>query len=348
MPHPSGYTLRRFGLIALTATVLLFASSQTWAAPPYRVTAWTFGDAASFSAAADAGAIDEISVDWYVSQRDLTVGTAGEDLAFVAAAQTRGVRVLATVTDLSLRTGRFTRSISRRVLRRPESIDAHVAALVALCVSKGYDGIDLDWEAMRPRDKDLLSTFVSRLADGLHQEGKILSMAIAPKDSEPGTWSAPQSEDYAALGTALDEFKIMTYDYSGSWSPPGPIAPPVWMDSVLTYTESLVAPAKVMMGVPFYGYDWRGKRTTDVLWSDAQGLIATYAAAVTHDASGEATFSYTDTRGSAHSVLFQDVDALSAKLDVLTAMHPNIGGIAIWVMGGEDPAFWTEIDTQLH
>ncbi len=76
-------------------------------------------------------------------------------------------------------------------------------------------------------------------------------------------------------------------------------------------------------------------------------MIATYAPTVTHDASGEATFTYTDNTGALHTVFFQDSTALTAKLQLLRANHPSIGGIAIWVMGGEDPTFWDDIKTQL-
>jgi len=335
----------RVGGIAIGALLLLRTAAG---AAPYQVSAWSLGDATSLTAATDRGALDEISVDWYVSEANSSVGAGGEDLTLVSTAHSLGVRVLATVADVSLRSGRFTAGISHRILGRPTRIAQHVQAIVDLCTSKGYDGADIDWEAVRPHDKDKLTAFITQLADGLHAQGKILSMAIAAKDSEPGDWSAPQSEDYAALGAAVDEFKVMTYDYSGSWSPPGPIAPLYWMDAVLTHAESLAPPAKIMMGVPFYGYDWLGHRTTDVLWSDAQGLISTYGPAVTHDASDEATFTYTDGRGRFHTVYFQDRTALAAKLQLLRTNHPAIRGIAIWVMGGEDPAFWDEIQSQLH
>jgi spore germination protein len=335
-------------IVAAVVAVLLMLAALSARAAAYEAAAWSLGDVASLTAAADRAAVDAISVDWYVSQRNATVGVTGEDLTLVATAHARGLSVLATVADISLRTGRFSSSASTHILNRPTNMAQHVTALVDLCVAKGYDGIDIDWEAVRPRNKDKLSSFIAQLALALHSRGKILSMAIATKTSEPGDWSAPQSEDYAALGAAVDEFKVMTYDYSGSWSPPGPISPLAWMDAVLTYAESLVPAAKIMMGVPFYGYNWLGRRTTDVRFTDAQSLIATYGPTVNRDPSGEPTFTYIDTRGRTHSVFFQDRTALAVKLQMLRTDHPSIRGIAIWVMGGEDPAFWDEIRLQLH
>ncbi len=330
-------SLASFGVIALARCV-----------HAHEVSAWSEGDLASFAAAAERGAVDEISLDWYVSERDASVGAWTEDLGLVAAAHARGVRVLATVADVSVRTGRFTSGLSSRILQKPSRTAAHVAALVDLCVSKGYDGIDVDWEAVRPRKKDRFSAFIADLAAALHAQGKTLSMALGAKDSEPGTWSAPQSEDYAALGAVVDEFKVMTYDYSYSNSLPGPIAPLAWIDAVLLHAESLVPASKIMMGVPFYGYDWIGRRGTSVTYDEAEDLVVRYGATVSHDPSGEATFGYVDGGGRTHAVYFQDRAALVAKLRLLTTQHPAVRGIAIWVMGGEDPAFWDDVRAALH
>ena len=331
-------------IVPLTLLSCLVLSARA----AYEVSAWSEGDTTSLAWAANRSAIDEVSVDWYVSQRDATVGTDSEDLSFVSAAHGRGLRVLATVADVSMRTGQFNASISSSILLHPKLISKHVAALVDLCVTKGYDGLDIDWEAVKPRNKAKFTLFIDQLATALHAQNKILSMAVAAKDTEPGDWSAAQSEDYAALGASVDEFKVMTYDYSGSWSPPGPISPLTWMDSVLAHAEALVAPEKIMMGVPFYGYDWYRRTAATVNYSDVQSLIKIYNPNIARDASGEATFKYVAARGRNHTVFFQDRTALAGKLQMLRDKHAAIRGIAIWVMGGEDPAFWDEIKVQMH
>ena len=60
---------------------------------------------------------------------------------------------------------------------------------------------------------------------------------------------------------------------------------------------------------------------------------------MTRTTSGEARFTYRDRRGR-HVVYFQDRTALAAKLQVLTNRDTDAAGVAIWVMGGEDPTFW--------
>jgi spore germination protein YaaH len=56
--------------------------------------------------------------------------------------------------------------------------------------------------------------------------------------------------------------------------------------------------------------------------------------------SGEPFFHYTDAAGVVHTVYFQDRKAIAAKFRYARSRRTAIAGIAIWVMGGEDPGFW--------
>jgi hypothetical protein len=62
---------------------------------------------------------------------------------------------------------------------------------------------------------------------------------------------------------------------------------------------------------------------------------ANNAAAIAHDANGEATFAYAD-----HTVYFQDATSYGKKIDLLRQKHPAIGGFAHWAAGQEDPEIW--------
>lgn len=320
------------------------AGSPSTSASHYKVSAWTYGDQTALDHALSAGAIDEICVDWYVSTPAGGIVTKHpERLDFVRGAQKRDVRVLATFTNWDLQKATFDTGVATAILATAQTRSAHIDQIVDLCVSKHYDGVDMDWEIVRVRDRDRYSEFIEELAARLKARGKLLSIAVHPKTSDEGTWWAPRAMDYQRLGAAANEFKIMTYEFSGSWGPPGPIAPPSWADAVLDYAETRVAPAKIWMGVPFYGKDWKGKTTSEVRWEQARALVEKHVAAVMHPDDGEAVFEYSDDAGAKHTVVFQDTVALAKKLDMLRAEHPDIAGIAIWRMGQEDPDFWETI-----
>ena len=84
----------------------------------------------------------------------------------------------------------------------------HEAAIVSLVTSKGYDGIDLDYEHLPDADKAAFSTFATELAAQLHAKGKTLSFAVG------GLVNAKYSHwDYNALSAAADQLHVMGYDY---------------------------------------------------------------------------------------------------------------------------------------
>jgi spore germination protein YaaH len=314
----------------------------------YRVTAWTLGDAASLEAATAANAVDEIDFDWYHTQADGSVTAEDEDPALVGTARDHDLNVFATVTNSTSSGTAFSRDLAAAVMASPERRRRFIDDLVTLVEAMGYDGVDLDWEDLKPADRSSFSALVEDLADALHAKNRFLSIAVMPKTSEPGEWDNQKYADWSRLGKAVDEFKIMTYSYSGPWGDPGPQAPLEWVDRVLTLAERKVPPRKVSMGVPFYGFDWHGGSVATVSAHRGASLAQTYDAAVSRDPSSqEATMTFTG-GGEPHTVYFQDEKAVGAKLAALRADHPDIAGISIWVMGQEASGFWPLISLKLR
>lgn len=359
------YRRRRLAALILFAAAVVLAAALVRSAcsdePPFtgklsgpgggrawRVTAWNTGDAASLERAAAAQAVDEVDFVWYLSQADGTIVAEHEDLDLVQATRRSGIQAFATVVNRASG-GDFDGDIAARILASKDSRSSHIETLVDLVVDRGYDGLDLDWELVKPDDRDRFSQFVEELAAALHDKDRLLSIAVFPKDAEPGKWHTQKAADYARLGAAVDEFKVMTYSYSGGWSDPGPQTPLAWARKVLTFAASQVPPEKVLMGVPFYGFDWHGDSTTAVFWEDADATLSeTDAAVARHDASGEATFTYTDADEVLHTVWFQDRKAVAAKTSYFRRELGDLAGIAIWQMHREDPRFWTTIRKELR
>jgi len=97
------------------------------------------------------------------------------------------------------------------------------------------------------------------------------------------------------------------------------------------------------MGLPFYGRDWQKTEARDLVHAEVQNMIKEKNATVRRDPSKEPYFEYAGN----HTVYFQDARSLDAKLDVLVRKHPNVGGIAIWHVGGESRAYWSSIENKL-
>jgi spore germination protein len=342
---------RAFATLLLGSLLGTAALARTGPAPEadrtYEVSGWSYGSVDSLTAALAQGALDELDLDWYVSSRKGTVEGENWDPQLVLTSHGAGVKVLATVSNWSDALNDFDPKITHAILKSGAKRQRQVAALVGLCLDQDYDGIDLDWESLKVKDRDRFSSFVEDLAAALHRNGLLLAIAVHPKTSEPGDWSGAQAEDWVRLGAAADEFKVMTYEYSYPGGSPGPVAPPDWMSAVLSHAESLVPPSKIMMGLPFYGYDWSDGTAVGLNWQDVQTIIADYAPDVRRDPSGEATFVYTDATGMGHTVFFQDRQAVETKLQMMLQDHPGIRGASIWLMHEEDPRFWSVVASSL-
>ncbi len=314
----------------------------------YKVTAWTLGDAASLKAATAADAVDEVDFDWYHTQADGSVTAQDEDPDLVGAARGYDLNLFATVTNSTSSGNAFSRDLAAGVLASPDRRRRFIDDLVTLVTDMGYDGVDLDWEDLRPADRDRFSALVEDLADALHAEGRFLSIAVMPKTSEPGEWDNQKYADWSRIGKAVDEFKIMTYSYSGPWGDPGPQAPRSGSTACSRSPSARCRRARSSSACRSTGSTGTAARSPPSPRTAARRWPQTHDATVTRDPSSqEATMTFTD-GGETHTVYFQDEKAVAAKLAALRADHPRIAGISIWVMGQEASGFWPLITRKLR
>ena len=212
---------------------------------------------------------------------------------------------------------------------------AQVAGIVALTEREHYAGIDLDYENLHAGDRQAFTTFVTRLARALHARGKVLSVAVFAKTTNAGTDPRNVAQDYAAIGRAADQVRLMAYDYHWDSSPPGPVAPISWVRAVLRYARTQIPASKIILGVPLYGYDWVGHHGTGISWLQALRLSRQYHATAHYDQASQAPwFRYRDAAGHEHTVWFENAASSRAKFDA--AQGAQIGGVYLWMYGYED------------
>jgi spore germination protein YaaH len=314
---------------------------------PYLIGAWTFGESASLETAVKAEAIDEVSVDWLQSRADGSVTAPRLDEGFIAEAKRKDCRVFVTLTDYDETQHTFDPTISAAILKTPETRRRHTEAVAAWCRRYDVAGVDVDWEAVEGARRDQYSAFVEELADRLHADDRLIAVDVYPKVKEPGGWDGPRAQDWERLGRAVDQFRVMTYNYSGSWSGPGPLSPPEWMDRVLDFAESQVPPRRIVMGLGFYGRDWRGSTTTDLTWGGLEAMRSAHDPQELRTASRELYLEYRS-GGERHRAFFPDAAAIRAKVRMMLAQHPHLRGVYAWQMGQEDPRVWRELARLLH
>jgi spore germination protein len=317
--------------------VLLFAVAVP--AHAYRMSAWVPSwDASSIpTMGVHARDLDESNPGWFYANADGTVKATGEDPRLRAALT--GTLLMPTIKNYA--NGSFDGAMMATIVNSETLREKHAEAIAQAVVTNGYDGIDIDYEAMPSSSKAGFSAFVQLLGKKLHASSKQLSVTVHAKTND-ATWAGPGAQDWTVIGAAADSVKIMAYDNHWSTSAAGPIAPLDWLDQVAAYAEQKLPAKKAMIGLPWYGYDWLANNGSAVTYAQAIAKAQSSGTTVNYDANGEATFSY-----GSRTVFFQDATSYRTKVQALVARHPGIGGFAHWRVGAEDPAIW-DVVSQLR
>lgn len=248
----------------------------------------------------------------------------------------------ATPTLANYDGNRFTYQPIRRILADPKRMRRHVEDIVTFVRKHDFAGIDIDYEDLHAGDRAAFSRFVAALANALHAEDKLLSVALFAKTDDAGSDPRNVAQDYAAIGRHADQVRLMGYDYHWATSPPGPVAPLPWLRDVLRYASAQIPAEKLVLGLPLSGYDWVGDHGTPVSWQQAQNRASRYGVEPRYDRSKAAsTFAYTDKNGHRHRVWFQTAKGTEAELRL--AAKARIGGIYLWMFGPADPGTWSAL-----
>lgn len=289
--------------------------------------------------------LDEVSPFWYEAHADgtLQAEVGARDRQLVDSAHAANVLVIPTIHN-----GTDADAVPT-IIGDARMRAAHIAALVAEVETYNYDGVDIDYEALPASNRTAFSAFINELATALHEENKLLTVAVNAKQSDDEALGAFQN--WKQIGAVADRVRIMTYDYHWRGSDAGPVAPIYWVASVAEYARSVVPAAKIELGIPFYGYNWGvGGEAAPQTWVDIQALINQYQPRVDvtarneHGEVDESWFSY-QAGGETRTVWFSDQRAIEAKLALVE--QQDLAGIAIWRLGSEDPQNWQVIRDRL-
>lgn len=161
-----------------------------------------------------------------------------------------------------------------RTLADPAKRTAHVQEIVSLVLTNGFDGIDLDYETFAFSDgssswaatQPNWTAFVNELGAALDAQGKLLSVTIPPPCGISGTCGSRSGYwvyNMQGIAPAVDRIRIMAYDYSVHGI--GPIAPMPWVRSIVSYSVTVMDPAKLQIGVPTYGRVWTRKQGNSLM-----------------------------------------------------------------------------------
>ena len=279
-----------------------------------------------------------LNADGTLNNEGRWTGRAAEAVAFGTA---NDVRVHLCLTS-------FDDAVQYAVLSDTTRRRRAVARLAELVHAYGADGVNVDFERVGERSRDLLVTFVNELKAEVDE----VFLATPVVD-----WN--DAFDYAALSRVSDGLFIMGYEMHGSWGNAGPNATLRqsarwgWLSlewSVADYLDKGADPAKVIVGLPLYGHAWNVADANIVpptTRSHARTLF--YRDAVPE--MGRAGRRFDDASSTPYYAASSTVqgwmdDAASIELKMRWAIDDaEVGGIGFWALGydNNDPALWTAV-----
>lgn len=248
-------------------------------------------------------------------------------------AHREGLRAELLLSNYSDRLGHFDTRAAGRLLRSEANVRRVARQLASYVDAGGWDGVNLDLEALRRRDGRGLVMLATELQRRMPAE-KSVSIDLSAR----GTVSAYRKAGYrlTALAGAVDVVQLMAYDEHGpTWTGPGPIGSLDWQRRSLEVLLERVPRAQVDLGVAGYGYTWprpsTGRTGHSVTAASARGLVRRDGARAVWDAeAGE-----WHARLSSGTVLWWS-DGRSLALRREIALDEGLHGLAVWRIGSAD------------
>jgi chitinase len=259
----------------------------------------------------------------------------------------------------------------------PESRARFAESGVAFIRRHGFDGIDVDWEfpvaggmpenLHRPQDKQNFTLLLQAMREKLDAAGRedrrkyLLTAAVGNNEAYLA------NTEIRAVAATLDWLNVMAYDMNGVWSKVAAHIAPLHTDPAMNvpgtspknnvadlverYLAAGVPARQFVLGLPFYGYVWRGCPNTRhgeyqtcqgpgrgtweegaLDYSDIEAQFINRNGFVRHwNAASRAAFLYNAATG--EFVSYEDPQSLREKTRLLK--RRRLGGAMFWELTGD-------------
>lgn len=230
--------------------------------------------------------------------------------------------------------GNFSNVLISRIVNSEVATQNLLGDLISVMSTKGYEGIDIDFEYILPEDRDAFTVFVAKVSETMRNNGYHTSIALAPKTSAEQKGLLYEGKDYKALGELVDHALIMTYEWGYTYGPPMAVAPIHQVRRVVEYAVTEIDSAKIDLGIPNYGYDWPLPYVPGVTAATTIGNVQAVQIAIEKgvpiqfdELSQSPYFTYEED-GISHEVWFEDVRSIKSKLELINQY--GLGGCGYW------------------
>ena len=224
-----------------------------------------------------------------------------------------------------------------------------IEEIVDVCVQYKLDGINIDFENMYEKDKNVFSRFIIELVPRMKEIGIVTSVDLTAPDGA-ANWSL--CYDRLVLGNVADYLAFMAYDQYGiSSDKAGTTAGYNWIETNLkkfldTYE---VNSEKIILGIPFYTRIWT--ETSDgtvsskvVNIKDVEKNIPDGAKKQWNDTLKQYYVEF-KSGSNTKKMWIEDLESIRAKVSLVSKY--NLAGVAAWEKDRELESIWKLIKEEL-
>ncbi|MCL1632850.1 glycosyl hydrolase family 18 protein [Sporolactobacillus sp. CPB3-1] len=238
--------------------------------------------------------------------------------------------------------------VAHAIFTSPSTRDRLLSAVIRVMRQKGYRGLNIDFESVRPDDRQGFNDFLQYVVDRLHPLGYHVSTAVMPKTAVDQPQADYVAYDYEAHGRIVDFVVLMTYEWGYRFGPPQAISPVNEMERVVTYALSVMPASKISLGFETYARDWllphkEGQEAETFSPKEALERAIAHSVTIQFDETAQSPFyHYAGSDGQRHEVWFEDARSAQAKFDLVRSYH--LRGITYWALGFPYPENWALLE----
>jgi spore germination protein YaaH len=270
------------------------------------------------------------------------------DLGYVHWAHQQGMQVWGLLSN------GFDPDLTHQVLSDPNLRKHMTKQMLVYAEMYGLDGINLDFENVYLKDKDLLVQWVREAAPLWHEQNLVVSMDITIK-SNSENWS--MFYDRPKLAAVVDYLVLMAYDEHWASSPvAGSVASLPWVERGVRQLidQEGISPAQIILGVPFYTRLWTEETIDGKTKVSSKAISMDKAKKIVQDQGlkpeflediGQHYVTWTDGESRYH-IWLENEASMQKRINLM--QQYRLAGIASWRRGFEKEGFFPYMTEELE
>lgn len=277
-----------------------------------------------------------------LGQGDIVTNIGTQGKAYIEWAHSNEYKVWPMISNNSMK------ETTSEILNDYELREKLINNIVNMVVEYNIDGINIDFENIYQKDKDVFSRFIIELAPRLKEYSKVLSVDVTAPDGGED-WS--MCYDRNEIAKAADYIVFMAYDqYGASSTKAGTTSGLNWVETNVKkfLGQEGVTSDKIILGIPFYTKLWK-EVNGDVNGSTVsmKSIDSTIPQTVERQWQEDLKQNYVEYQlnGATYKMWIEDEDSIKARISLLKQY--NLAGAAYWAKDRETQNIWNVIAEEL-